>query len=135
MDAFERVEWTKVEIGFDLPNAKPIAIDSGTTLELQSGGMSITLTMPESTTVEAWTCDPANVRVATMYSLVVNKSGERYAEALDCVQIGTETITNTRKCDIEVLDQLPENPIEEPKQNRHPQRARRRIMAWLMGRR
>ncbi|MCX6620023.1 MAG: Mov34/MPN/PAD-1 family protein [Acidobacteria bacterium] len=82
-EAYEATGWGRISTAFTDPkDSDPRATYSGSMLELESGGVVLSLAIPEGASVHSSVQDNSSHRVARLYSLVVNTRGERATECL-----------------------------------------------------
>jgi hypothetical protein len=99
-----RSRWTRIVHRCGGPQAPRITI-LPERIHLGGGGMSVELGVEGGATVTARLVDAAPIRVAHLYSLVVNNRGDQYAEAITVIEDQTgESSIQQAECDIEVVD-------------------------------
>src|SRR5262249_12879708 len=76
-------------------------------LRLNGGGVVITLGLPEGATLTSRIIDLSPVRIACLYSLVVNRHRETYAEVLTVYDLDGQSFTEQHPCAVEILADSP----------------------------
>ncbi len=104
-NAHERVSWGKGEISFepDAVGADVGITDQGSRLRVASGGVVMTLPVPEDATLTISKVDRALYRIAHVYSLVVNRAGGAEARCLAVYALNGERIVREAACELEVV--------------------------------
>ena len=105
MEAQERVHWENIKIRFTKIHKKPRAILEADRLILEGGYVIMTLDLPEGSTIACSKEDHAPMRVATVYSLVVNVRGGECAECLVIHDLNGEYITQNEVCNIQRVEE------------------------------
>ncbi len=99
----ERVSWSRMDVLFaESTSHSPVILD-GLAVKLMAGGVCLELGIPDGANVVSEIEDHAAVRSAKLFSLVVNRRGEKYAEALTVHDICGESHIAKRCCEIAVL--------------------------------
>lgn len=96
--AHERAAWESIEVKFSQQKCGPQAIHESTFLRLLAGGVELRLGLPEGATLVSTIEDPATVRSARLFSLVVNRRGDKYAEAVTVHDLHGESYVSKRPC-------------------------------------
>jgi hypothetical protein len=105
LDAHEKARWTSVATLFRDRGVHAQAIQKDERLFLCSGPVILALGLPPCATLSSRIVDASPLRVATMYSLVVNIRGETYCEALTLHDVKGRSFSEMGPCAIEVVDQ------------------------------
>jgi hypothetical protein len=105
LDAHEKARWGSVTTRFRDRAVAPRAILKDGELHLFGGPVVLALGLPPDSTVSSRIVEASPLRVATMFSLVVNVRGETYCEALTVHDVDGRTFTEMDPCAIEVVDQ------------------------------
>ena len=95
--AFERCRWTVVDWRFDAALVTPELIQSSEQLALRAGGVELSVGLGTQCSVQTAVLDPATYRYARLYSLVVNRRRETYAETIS---------VHERKGDIQIVQEV-----------------------------
>jgi proteasome lid subunit RPN8/RPN11 len=103
LDAREAAAWSSITTRFLARSAAPHAVHRAGFLDLYGGQAVLSLGVPAHATVGCRLVDASAVRVATMYSLVVNSPGEAYAEALTVWEVAGRTFTEMGPCSVEII--------------------------------
>lgn len=101
-DATEASEWTRVETSFGPAWQVPQVTLDGAHLYLAAGRVSLRLGIPEGARLVC-SGNAAPVRVARVWSLVVNLYGELYAECLVVYDLVGHCLTERRRCEVEIV--------------------------------
>jgi hypothetical protein len=117
LDAHEKAGWSSVTIRFRDRSASPMAVQTDGHLLLRAGTVELDLGLPAGSSLSSRTVEASPLRVATMYSLVVNVRGESHAEALTVHDIDGRSFTEMAPCAVEVVD--PEASTEGSLGNGH----------------
>jgi hypothetical protein len=104
LDATERVRWSSIDVSFNSHKSRARAILNGSFMKLQSGEICLTLGVPEEATVQSLVEDHATIRIARIFSLVVNRRGEKYAEVLTIHDVEGESSMFKQECEIEISE-------------------------------
>ncbi len=102
-DARTRIAWTSTTIRMAARRSQPRAIRSPDRLRLVGGPVVLDLGLPEGHVLESRVVDRSPLRVARMWSLVVNTAGETHAEMLTLLDIQGRSVVQQRPCSIEVV--------------------------------
>ncbi len=102
-DAHETARWASVTTRFHERSVTPRAVRRGGRLNLYGGTVLIALGVPDHATLRSQLVEASALRVATMFSLVVNIQGATYGEALTVRDIDGRTFTDMGPCAVEVL--------------------------------
>jgi proteasome lid subunit RPN8/RPN11 len=105
LDARETARWSSVSTRFRERAASPRAVQRDGYLYLSGGSVVLILGLPGDATLSSRLVDPAPLRVATMFSLVVNVRGEAFATALTVHDLDGRTFTEMGPCTIEIVEQ------------------------------
>lgn len=107
VEANERAAWTSIHTHFvETSPQEPQARHTAIHLHLEGGGMAVTLAVPEGASISCRKEDFAPLRVACLYSLVVNSRGEACAEALFVYDIDGQCLTQQEACEIKMVEDL-----------------------------
>jgi hypothetical protein len=104
--AHERMAWTRMEVAFASAQVPPRAIYEGSILRLVGGPMELRLGVPDEAMLISTIEDCSALRVARLYSLVVNRQGEQYAEALIVHEVETKQHFTKQACAISVVGNI-----------------------------
>jgi proteasome lid subunit RPN8/RPN11 len=104
LDAHEKAGWSSVTTRFHDRSVVPRTILKNGLLHLCSGQVVLALGVPAGATLSSRVVEISPVRVATMYSLVVNVREETYAESLTVHDIDGRSFIEMGPCAIEVVD-------------------------------
>lgn len=113
LNASERVPWSSVEFSFDGSTPGPHAKVEGATVHLISGGVCLKLGIPDGASVQALSEDRDVVRAAHLYSLVVNRRGDKYAEMLTVCDLDGTPILSKDHCEIAVAQSTGPERVSE----------------------
>ena len=103
LDGYEPAAWSRVVTTFRKARHAPRAVQEGDALHLEGCGVRLSLGVPEGASVLSGREDTAALRTATLFSLVVNLRGDRYAEALVVREADGQTWLDRGPCAIEVV--------------------------------
>lgn len=116
--AHERAAWENIEVRFTNQKSSPKAIYESTSLRLVAGGVELDLGIPEGSAIVTSIQDPATVRIARLFSLVVNRRGDQYAESVTVHDLHGELYVSKRPCSVAVAHEpegsLHANSLLEP---------------------
>jgi hypothetical protein len=100
-----RVRWGQIRTELTPASAKdePRATVEGDRLLLQAAGVSLALVIPADATLVAKVLDLAPVRVAYLYSLVVNVRRETYAQVLTVCDALGRSMIHMDRCAVEIV--------------------------------
>lgn len=101
---YERACWAGASCTFDRAPTAPRAVQRPGVLRLGAGGVWLSLVIPEGATITSRAEDVAPWRAATLFSLVVNRRGDSYAEALEVVDVGGRTLMEKKQCPVDVVE-------------------------------
>jgi proteasome lid subunit RPN8/RPN11 len=104
LDAHEKARWGSVTTWFRHQAVSPQAIQRDGHLYLSGGPVVLAIGLPAEATLHSHVVEASPLRVATMFSLVVNVRGETYCEALTVHDVNGRTFTEMDPCAIEVVD-------------------------------
>ncbi len=105
LNAYEKAQWTSVSTLFRDRKVQPKAIQEDDRLFLCSGPIVLALGLPPGATVSSRIVDASPLRVATMFSLVVNIRGEIYCEALTVHDVNGRSFIEMGPCAVDVVDE------------------------------
>jgi hypothetical protein len=100
LDARLRSSWAGIRTDFAHPEAPSSARSDGTSLWLEAGSVRIRLGIPENSSVTQSVVDRAPLRVARLYSVVVNARGDSCAECLLVRDIDGQLLLEQMECSI-----------------------------------
>jgi hypothetical protein len=103
LGAHEKAHWGAVTTRFLDHAAAPRAVQRNGHLYLAGGSVMLALGLPSDATLSSRLVEAAPVRVATMFSLVINLRGETFSEALTVRDVHGRTYTEMGPCAIEVV--------------------------------
>jgi hypothetical protein len=87
-DGRQRIRWKTIDTRFRDRSMRPRAVLSPGSLQLAGGQVILTLGLPAGSTLESQVVDRSLVRIADLYSLVVNAAGAAYVKVLTIHDIG-----------------------------------------------
>ena len=99
----ERAAWAHFDVAPKSQKVSPRAIHQGGSLRLVAGGLELRLGVPDGSNVISTIEDHAPIRSARLFSLVVNRRGERYAEVVSVHDLGGELHMAKRTCQVAVI--------------------------------
>jgi hypothetical protein len=102
-EAHQRARWGGITISFGGVGKAPCAVHNADFLRLNGGGVTLTLGLPQGTSLTSRIDDIAPLRVAHLYSLVVNNRGDEYAEAMTVLEFDDQSIIQKGSCQIVVV--------------------------------
>jgi proteasome lid subunit RPN8/RPN11 len=104
LDVHGPAAWSAIRTDFVDAAIGPHALFQDGELRLVGAGVSLALSVPEGATLKSRRVEIAGARRADLFSLVVNRRGETYAEVMTCHDINGETLAAKRlPCAIEVV--------------------------------
>jgi Prokaryotic homologs of the JAB domain len=112
-DGHVRVAWDRINIAFRPKQSSPRMIHEADSLRLIAGGVELRLGVPEGGSVVSRIEDHAAVRSARLFSLVVNRRGEYYAEVVTVHDFDDELHISKRACAVAVI-RAPEAMGDDP---------------------
>jgi len=92
-------DWTHVRFE-RRETEKNTAVHTAESLVLAAGGLALTLGLPDGATLSAVVSDPATARLARLFSVVVNCSGDFEAMCLIVAEVGAESFEKLLPCEI-----------------------------------
>jgi proteasome lid subunit RPN8/RPN11 len=116
IEAHQRARWGSVAMAFGSATKAPCAVQGADFLRLDGGGVRITLGVPPGTSLTSRIEAIAPLRIAHLYSLVVNNRGDRYAEAMTILEFDDQTVMQKGPCEIVIV----QNSCSPPARNHHP---------------
>jgi hypothetical protein len=99
----ERVTWSGVDFSYGCSGKEPQAILQSSSVALVTADVCLHLGIPEGSHVYAVAEERQTVRCSRLYSLVVNRRGDRYAEVLTVHDLGSESSFSKQECSIAVI--------------------------------
>jgi len=101
--AHERTAWESFGVAFNAQQRpSPVTIEADS-VRLTACGVVLQLGVPEGATIISTTEDPAPFRSARLFSLVVNRRGERYAEVVSVHDLGDDFYVEKRSCAVSAI--------------------------------
>lgn len=102
-DGHEQASWACFDVARKPRKGSPRAIHKGGSIRLVAGGVELHLGVPDGANVISAIEDHAPLRSARLFSLVVNRRGERYAEVVSVHDLGGELHVAKRACGVAVI--------------------------------
>jgi proteasome lid subunit RPN8/RPN11 len=103
MEGNTRVQWSDISTRFGDVLEKPRAILEDDHLVLEGGSVLLLLGIPEGASITSRKEDHAPLRIATLYSLVVNNHGKTHAECLVVHDIDGYQVLQQEPCTIVII--------------------------------
>jgi hypothetical protein len=102
-DGHERAAWESFDVAFQPQESGPQGTIEAGSLRLTAGGVELRLGVPEGASIISRIEDHAPLRSAWLFSLVVNRRGERYAEVVSVHDLDGEFHLAKRTCPVAVI--------------------------------